>query len=266
MPTLGHAIRARRLELGLTLAALSLRTGCAKGYLSQIENGRRHHAPSEHLLRRLAQALDVEFGWLTELGRWDRVPLEYRATFHAFAQMRHHMRQLLSLVEKRGLADAFHSGELAAAMEVLIASEREASGHAPIVPSLNPPRIPILNRDGEFVTVPDIHDPRAFAIRITTESMAPVYRAGDVVIFSPTPSVPDGSDCFIRFAREEPPAIARVFFGHDAFDDPCLRLQPLNIAYPARTLRLAELVEMHPAVCVIRGLKGPSPSGRGASS
>ncbi len=50
-------LRAWRRHRGLTLDALAARVGVSKGYLSQIENGRK--SGTLDLVRRLAAALDV---------------------------------------------------------------------------------------------------------------------------------------------------------------------------------------------------------------
>lgn len=64
----------------------------------------------------------------------------------------------------------------------------------------------------EYVTVPDLHDPDAFAARVVGDSMAPEYREGDIVVFSPERDAVSGSDCFVRFERDETTTFKRVFF------------------------------------------------------
>jgi len=269
MHTLGQAIRARRLELGLTLAALSVRIGCAKGYLSQIENGRRHHPPSEHLLRHLERELGFEDATLIAIGKWDRVPAEIRSALAAGARCREHTRRLIALVERCGLADAFHSGQLASVIEGLIGS----SDGAPDLPQREPSRIPVLNRCGdglpheftdaahelrsaeEFISVPDVLDPESFALWISGPSMAPDYRAGDIVVFCPARRIVDGSDCLIRLARESATIFSRIYHEHDALGDPCLRLQPVNIAHRARTVRQEDVASLYTALRVVRAVQ-----------
>jgi transcriptional regulator with XRE-family HTH domain len=54
---LGPRVRARRLELGLTLRELARRTGVSPSCVSQIERGLR--PPSVGTLRALASELDI---------------------------------------------------------------------------------------------------------------------------------------------------------------------------------------------------------------
>ena len=54
---LAKAVRARRTELGLTLEALSGRTGLSKGFLSQMESGGAN--PTLNTLAKVAEALRV---------------------------------------------------------------------------------------------------------------------------------------------------------------------------------------------------------------
>jgi transcriptional regulator with XRE-family HTH domain len=54
---LGQAVKARRLELGLTQEAVALEGGLHQRWVSNVENGWRN--PSYGSLRRLAAGLDL---------------------------------------------------------------------------------------------------------------------------------------------------------------------------------------------------------------
>ena len=60
-PLVGNAIRRRRRDRGLTLAAVAARTGLNIGYLSQVENDKA--SPSLETLGALAAELDVPIAW-----------------------------------------------------------------------------------------------------------------------------------------------------------------------------------------------------------
>ena len=60
----GSPLRVWRKHRGFTLAALARLVGVSKGYLSQIENGRK--SGTLDLFRRLAGALDVSMDQLVE--------------------------------------------------------------------------------------------------------------------------------------------------------------------------------------------------------
>ncbi len=54
---LGHAVKARREDLGLTQEGLALRSGLHQRWVSNIETGKRN--PSYTSLRRLAAGLNL---------------------------------------------------------------------------------------------------------------------------------------------------------------------------------------------------------------
>ena len=60
-PLVGSRIRRRRVERGLTLAAVAELTGLNIGYLSQVENDKA--SPSLETLAALAAAMDVPIAW-----------------------------------------------------------------------------------------------------------------------------------------------------------------------------------------------------------
>lgn len=146
----------------------------------------------------------------------------------------------------------------------------------------------------EYVSVPDVFDGDAFAARVVGDSMEPVYREGDIVVFSPSAATVDGSDCFVRFERNEESTFKRVYFesppaagtppgtgmphgpgmppgslpgvsdgaeGATAIEQkPAeikrIRLQPLNSAYPARVVDREEVAGLYAAVYVVRAVGG----------
>lgn len=106
----------------------------------------------------------------------------------------------------------------------------------------------------EYVRAPalDTPDPDAFAARVVGDSMLPEYREGDVVVFSPARPVKSGMDCFARLEPDHQSTFKRIFFEDDA--GARIRLQPLNLAYPARVLPREEVAGLYAAVSVTRAL------------
>ena len=80
---------------------------------------------------------------------------------------------------------------------------------------------------------PDVTDPEAFAARVVGDSMEPDYREGEVVVFSPGLPTPSGSDCFVRLERDNETTFKRIYLENDGRT---IRLQPLNGAYPPRSV------------------------------
>lgn len=74
--SLGQRLKARRVELDLTLRELADKVGTDFTYLSKIENDKTDHPPSEDLLRRLGKHLDIDSDELIVLS--GQVPPEIR--------------------------------------------------------------------------------------------------------------------------------------------------------------------------------------------
>ena len=70
---LGTRIRERRRAKGLSLVRLAEITELSHPFLSQVERG--HARPSISSLQRIAEALDVDAGWLFGIGGSERDPV-----------------------------------------------------------------------------------------------------------------------------------------------------------------------------------------------
>ena len=108
----------------------------------------------------------------------------------------------------------------------------------------------------DCVVCPDDSDPDAFAARVVGDSMEPEYFEGDVVVFSPeakvAPPAGAGVDCFVRFERDGESTFKRAYFDEGGGS---IRLQPLNSAYPPRTVSREEVAGLYAAVYVLRKVK-----------
>jgi len=283
--SVGELIHARRIGLGLSLQTLGERVGCAKSYLSQVENGRRERPPGEILLRRLEDALSLAPGELVELARLERTPTQVRERLHSLeAQQRtaqssaQRLARLLSGGLEgagRSVLDSAHaSGELERLVGALSGAGSSSPGEAggggsdAVITPLSR-EVPLINQVAagypseftdlgypariadEYVRVPDLDDPDAFAARVVGDSMEPEYHEGDVVIFSPTRDVRDGSDCFVRLEHDAETTFKRVYFEGEAGRE-MIRLQPLNSRFAPRTLRREEVAGLYAAVSVTR--------------
>jgi transcriptional regulator with XRE-family HTH domain len=291
MPTIGQILHARREAMGLSLAQLAGRVGLAKGYLSMIENHRLDNPPSDKALRRLAAAIEVDPAELIEAAQWQRTPSAVRDRLQAMeAQLRAHESPAITLRATtrgdglgRDLDALYRSGELARQAGATPAADRsvmpprpDASSGDAVAMRYN---VPLINkvaagRPADFtdldypasvadayVPSPRTGDPDAFATRIAGDSMWPMYRAGDIVIFSPAAALTDGCDCFVRLEPDHESTFKRVFFlaGEDKpprrADEPMdieaathIRLHPLNEKYPARTVPREQVAGLFRAV------------------
>ena len=265
----GVLVRTAREQRRMTLAHLAELVGCAKSYLSAIENGHRS-APGDEVLVKLEQALGMANGTLLGAGRWQRsleaggmhVQRDVQAT-----------QQLRAMLAAKGSIDAlYRSGELTKFASRLGA---ENATNATVMPL--PLEVPLINSVAagypteftdlgyparvadEYVRCPDLHDPDAFAARVVGDSMEPNYVEGDVVVFSPARAVRNGSDCFVRIEPDHTTTFKRVYFEHapeasDASGTPIerIRLQPLNNRYAPQVYRREQVAGLYAAVSVIR--------------
>ena len=89
------------------------------------------------------------------------------------------------------------------------------------------------------VSFPDINDPNAYALEITGDSMAPLYRPGDIIVVSPGASIRRGDRVVVKTRDGE--VMAKQLVRRTARK---VELLSLNPAYPDRTLAPEEIVWM----------------------
>lgn len=267
-PSLGPLVRRRRLERRLSLQKLADRVGCAKSYLSQIETGRAR-APAEQLVAALERELDLPGGTLAGAARWERTPEPVRGAFAELERTNRFGKRLAEIIAARGVDGAFQSGELRRLVDALTGQAHDGGGAQPIE---LPMEVPLINRvqagypreftdlgyparvADEYVRCPDLHDPDAFAARVVGDSMAPEYKEGDIVVFSPARPVASGMDCFARLEPDHDSTFKRVYFETGAAGEQLIRLQPINSAYPPRVCPREEVAGLYAAVTVMRSL------------
>jgi len=260
MQTVGQVIRERRRAMGLTLAQLASAVDCSKGYLSGIETGRLDNPPSRRVLERLEQALGIAPGELVRQGQWQRTPAEVRAEV---AELAARSRSIAALLRRTGrsqtngtrdLDEVYRSGQLRQWLDEHAANIERLATVGFQVPLINkvaagyPTEFTDLDYPArvadEYVAVPDVQDPQAFAARVVGQSMLPDYREGDVIVFSPAKAPTEGDDCFARVLPDHHTTFKRVYFESDGR----VRLQPLNAAFAPQVIGLDELSGLYPAV------------------
>ena len=251
--SIGQILKTKREELGLTQDELAEVTRISKPYLSAIETGRAANPPSEQKLARLEEALQFAPGQLLRLARLERTPTAVREEMERLRAENRKLRAVFS--GGQDLDSLYKSGQLA-----------ELAGAAEAGTNVKPLDagvwVPVINRVSagypvwhgdldyppgvadDYVRCPDVHDSQAFAARVSGDSMAPKYREGDIVIFSPAAAVKDGDDCFVRRADNHETTFKRIFPQPDGM----LRLQPRNEKYPPQVLRPEQVDGVYKAV------------------
>jgi len=274
----GRIIRERRLALGLSLGALAERADIAKGYLSEIENGVRKRPPSKDVLHRLERVLNFEHNEMVRIADWVQVPSDVRTEV---VDNRRAARRLREIMDSGRLnLDAMHtSGELRRLVDQMDPQGAEqgrerVAGGSTMQPVPLPREVPLINSvtagqpteftdlgyparvADDYVRMPDLSDPDAFAARVVGDSMQPEYLEGDVVVFSPAARVESGSDCFARLEPDQETTFKRVYFEAGEGSVELIRLQPLNARYAPRTLPRDQVAGLYRAVTVMRAIGG----------
>ncbi len=289
-PTLGPRLRAAREKAGLSLDALARRCGCVKSLLSAIETGKR--LPTDDTLTRLIDALMLDRAEIESLAARARALAAGGETF------RRDLLRIEQQAHRPGTGVDLDAMLRSGALHRLAGVEQPAPTSPP-GPASDPANaqaasslmlvplsreVPLINRVAagypreftdlgyparvadEYVRVPDLSDPDAFAARVVGDSMSPVYLEGDVVIFSPAKPVTSGMDCFARLERDAETTFKRVYFEPAHASDPdagepsvesgtdaaIIRLQPLNSTYAPRLVPREEVAGLYAAVSVLR--------------
>lgn len=262
METVGQIVRRRREELGLTLSALAAATGAAKSYLSMIENHRVDNPPSREVLAALERALKLEHGELRAAADWALTPPEVRAQVQQLSDDARRAAEVLRWLKQstsrkagggKNLDKLWKSGALRRQIDRVLDEPPPIAGpgRGDVTPwGRTRGRIPLINkvsagypegftdldypaRVADDYIASDVDDPDAFAATVVGDSMAPEYKAGDIIVLSPAAPITDGCDCFVRLEPDHECTFKRVFIDAETGR---IRLQPLNPAYPARTV------------------------------
>jgi repressor LexA len=99
----------------------------------------------------------------------------------------------------------------------------------------------------DYVTVDDVKDPQAFALKVKGDSMAPRIENGDVVIVSPQQEPHSGDICVVRVNGED--TLKKV-----KFEGNYLHLVPLNPEFEPLTVKKKEVNFVWKVVKLIKEL------------
>ncbi len=286
--TFASTLRQRRTQKGLSLAKLAERVGCAKSYLSSIENEHKG-PPAESIIERLELVLCFQPGELFERAQWDQTPMPIRENLEQLRERDESVSSLARLLaqsarEGASLDKLYESGELRQLIDRIDpdqadhvsepANDAEETLESPANPmaaiGMLPMEVPLINKvtagypadftdmgypariADEYVRAPDLSDPDAFAARVVGDSMEPNYREGDIVVFSPAREIVDGMDCFVRLERDDESTFKRIYFQKDDSGNELIRIQPINNSYPPMTVPREAVAGLYAGVSVTR--------------
>ena len=251
--SLGRIIRKKREQLHLTLSQVSGQVGFSKPYLSTIETEKVNNPPSDELLKKLERTLEFEQGLLLHIAHMERIPSDIRRQYESAEVQNQKMKQFIKNLILAKPAPAAMD-KLLARIRLQIDNDGLSSAGPNMVPLISKANIDYLensvDRDyfsaaaDDFLRCPDLHDLKAFAVRLDDDSMEPKFHKGDIVVFSPSADVKSGGDCFICFGSARKTTFKRVFFE----DNNMTRLQPRNEKYPPVIVRAEQITGLCRAV------------------
>jgi SOS-response transcriptional repressor LexA len=246
MEPFGKQIRRKRLRLVLTLDEVAAKSGISKPYLSLIETGRVPNPPADEKLRRLEGALGFEAGALVAQAHWMRTPADVRSAMAGLVgggggPVNLDRAYLSGLLHE--LADKASANVEPVGLGRLPVINQVAAGYPTDFTDLDYPR----GVADDYIPCPDLSDPNAFAARVVGDSMAPAYRAEDVVVFSPSAQPRSGDDCFVRF-EDGRTTFKRVYFEQTAQGEAAIRLEPRNSKYRTQVMAPDKVTGVYRAV------------------
>jgi repressor LexA len=213
--TIGDRIRAARENKQLDQSTLADKAGVVTRTLQRWEKGEQ--VPDGVSITKIARATGVQPTWLLT-GEGEMYPLPSRPDNVYPLPMT--VRKKNRLVELP-LISAVPAGKVAT--------------------MFHPDHV------DDYVTVDDVRDPGAFALRVKGNSMSPRIEDGDVVIVSPQAEARNGDICVVRVEGED--TLKKV-----KFEGTYVHLIPLNPDYEPVTVRRKDVNFVWKVVKLIKEL------------
>ncbi len=225
------ALKAFRQKAGLKQTDLAQKVGVTGSYICLLEIGKRP-PPSDAVALKLEQALGVEPRTLVSIAHLWRTPEDVRIATDA------------ERVYGPGRGETLPGGPTLRHIPLI---NKVAAGCATEGIDLDYP-VGVADR---YVMVPDVTDPKAFAITVCGDSMTPRFREGDILVISPAAPVAGGDFCFVRLDVEGQPSntFKQVFF-----EDDSIRLVSLNTSYPPQVYKREEVSGVFRAIRRVEAL------------
>lgn len=197
--TIGERMRTARENKEMDQAALAEKTGVVTRTLQRWEKGEQ--VPDGIAITKIAKATNVQPTWLLT-GEGDMYPSLARPD-NVYALPAAHQRRRMRLAELP-LVSSVPAGKVATMF------------HPDYVDN--------------YVTVDDVKDPGAFALKVKGNSMAPRIEDGDIVVVSPQAEARTGDICVVRVNEED--TLKKV-----KFEGNYIHLVPLNPEFEPVTVK-----------------------------
>jgi repressor LexA len=213
--TIGDRMRSARENKELDQATLAEKIGVVTRTLQRWEKGEQ--VPDGLSITRIAKATHVQPTWLlTGDGEMYATAARPENVYPLSAAMRRRVK-LVDLP----LISAVPAGKVAAMFHPEYADD--------------------------YVTVDDVKDPQAFALKVKGNSMSPRIEDGDIVVVSPRQGANNGDICVVRVNEED--TLKKV-----KFEGNYIHLIPLNSAFDPVTVKRKDVAFAWKVVKVIKEL------------
>ncbi len=213
--SIGDRLREARLNKQMDQTSLAERIGVVTRTVQRWEKGEQ--VPDGALLMKIARATNVQPNWLlTGEGEMYLPPSRPHNVYPLNAPIRRKVQlvdlPLISAVPAGKVSTMFHPDHV-----------------------------------DTYVTVDDVKDPQAFALKVKGSSMSPRIEDGDVVIVSPQQEVRSGDICVVRVEGED--TLKKV-----KFEGNYVHLVPLNPEFDPVTVKRRDVDFVWKVVKVIKEL------------
>jgi repressor LexA len=213
--TIGERLREARENKSLDQATLAAKIGIVTRTLQRWEKGEQ--VPDGLHITKLAKATGVQASWLlTGEGEMYLTPVRPDNVYPLTPSGRRRVRlvdlPLISAVPAGKVATMFHPDFV-----------------------------------DDYVTVDDVKDPGAFALKVKENSMSPRIEDGDIVIISPQQEAHSGDICVIRVSGED--TLKKV-----KFEGNYIHLIPLNTDFDPMTVKRRDVEFVWKVVKLIKEL------------
>lgn len=213
--TIGERLRTARENKEMDQASLAVKAGIVTRTLQRWEKGEQ--VPDGVAITRLARATSVQANWLlTGEGEMYPVPSRPENVYTLPGSNRRRVKTvdlpLISAVPAGKVATLFHPDYV-----------------------------------DDYVTVDDVKDPQAFALKVKGNSMSPRIEDGDVVIVSPQQEARSGDICVARVNGED--TLKKV-----KFEGNYIHLIPLNPEFDPVTVKKRDVNFVWKVVKLIKEL------------
>ena len=213
--TIGERLREARENKSMDQAALAAKVGIVTRTLQRWEKGEQ--VPDGLYITKIAKVTSIRASWLlTGEGEMYPVPVRPDNVYPLTPAGRRKVRlvdlPLISAVPAGKVATMFHPDFV-----------------------------------DDYVTVADVKDPGAFALKVKGNSMSPRIEDGDIVIISPQQEAHSGDICVIRVSGED--TLKKV-----KFEGNYIHLIPLNTDFEPMTVKKKDVEFVWKVVKLIKEL------------